>query len=181
MKISKELERFLITNLYKKRGEYYLNFFKTMSESCFEKKIEEYCYIAHQSEKKHLLGSSDTDILMLIITMKIIENSILRKKRNLSNQEEISIYASKEEIMEKRRTYRDAESQIVKASKDYWEVRKRLCENIKKVFSRELSLLLESTDLFKEPANFGYQRPGYDFTYHGREIYVINWQPMGGD
>lgn len=182
MNISKETEVFFGTNLHKTRGEYYLNFFKSMSEGCFEKKIKEYCYIAHQSEKKHLLGISDTDILMLIITMQIIENSISRMRQNLSCNDEISIYASEGEIMEKRKNYNVAENQIIKASIDYWKVRKRLCENIKKVFSRELPLLLESKNLFKEPADFSLlQKSGYDFAYYGREVYVVNWQPMGGD
>lgn len=181
MSISKELEVFFSTNLHKTRAEYYINFFGSISESCFENKIKEYCYVAHKSEKKHLLGNSGTDILMLIITMKIIEKSISRKQCELSNHGQVHINASEREITEARKTYQEIENQITKASIDYWEVRKRLCENIKKVFSTELSLLLESTDLFKEPANFRLQSSGYDFTFHGREVYVINWQPIGGD
>ncbi len=181
MEVNQKIVRFIEINLHKTRAEYYLNLFRSMSEDGFKNRIRKYCHTAYESQKEHFLGNLDTDSLVLLITMRIIENSISRKKSNIFSQGEVSIYASKEEIREERESYENSEAQIRKASADYWKIRERLCENIKESFDKELSLLLESTDLLKRPANFEYQGSGYDFAYDGQDVYVINWYPMGGD
>lgn len=181
MELSQNIITFLSVNLHKTRAEYYLNFFGSMTEYGFKERIKKYCHTAHENEKKHFLGNLNTDSLVLLLTMRIIENSISRKKCNISSQGEVSIYASEKDIDEERKNYEDSKAQIGKAATDYWKTRERLYENIKESFDKELSLLLKATDLLERAASFEHQIPGYDFVYDGQGIYVINWYPIGGD
>lgn len=171
MELNQKIVDFFSASLHKTRAEYYLNLFSSMSELGFKNRVKEYCCIARESQKKYFLGHLDNDSLVLLITMQIIQSSIRNKERNrysVSTVEQPDVYES-------------ITNQIQKAMTDYWKVREKLEENIKKVFKKELSLLLESEDLLKRPANFKYQNPGYNFTYDGEAIYIINWYSMGGD
>ncbi|MBP6856404.1 MAG: hypothetical protein KBC42_01220 [Candidatus Pacebacteria bacterium] len=181
MEIAKETVDFLHENLHQTRAEYYINLFKSMSQIDFDTRIKKYCFLASERERKHFLGKLDTVSALLLIAIKIMEKAIQDRKLNLRHSNEVGIYASQKEILKARSDYEEAESQISKAAKDYWRTRKKLYQNIKECFNKELPLLLESGDLLKTPADFYYQNSGYDFTFYGQDIYVINWYPMGGD
>lgn len=181
MEIEKQTKDFILENLHQTRAEYYINLFERMSQNDFTERIERYCYLASEDEKKHSLGKLDSISTMLLITIKIMENAIQNRELNLRHFNKVGVYASQNEIQEVRRNYEEAENQISKASKDYWIMRKKLYQNIEECFSKELPLLIESGDLLETPADFYFQNQGYDFTFYGQDIYVINWYPMGGD
>jgi len=181
MEILKETQDFLLENLHQTRAEYYLNLFKSMPESGFEARIKKYCFLASERERKHFLGKLDSASTLLLIATEIMGKAIRDREINLGHSIEVGIYTSEKEILEARRNYEESESQISKASKDYWKTRKKLYQNIKECFNKELLLLLESDGLLKNPANFYLEDPGYHFAFYGQDIYVINWYPMGGD
>lgn len=182
MKISKKNMEFLRENLHETRAQYYINFFEKMSEEEFKDRIKKYCKIAYENEKTYFLGKLDIDSLVLLIVMKVIELSLKKKRFNLSNHGDVSVYASQKEIREEREIYENICLQIQKAQADYSAVENKLYDSINIHFSKEISILLEPTNnLLKTPANFKLGIAGYDFTFYEEDVYIINWHPMSGD
>jgi len=179
MEIEQKIVDFLNQNLHTTRAEYYINLFRSMSQQGFENRIEKHCYSASEHQRRFILGKLNNSTTILLIIGCIMEKRIEKRRNNLSNLSKINIHASDTEITQAKEEYAEAETQIEKALKDQNLVFRELCQTIEDVFKKEIASFVKHGDVLEIPPIA--DRAGRDFAFYGREVYVTNWYPMGGD